>query len=52
MAVFYKRIWRSQKREIDVKRECGVAGMEDYPVPACLYHQNSAMITRCSKIFF
>lgn len=33
---FYKRIWRSQKREIDVKRECGVAGMEDYPVPACI----------------
>jgi len=33
---FYKRIWRSQKREINVKKECGRAGVEGYPVPACI----------------
>ena len=51
MAVFYKRIWRSQKREIDVKKGMR-RGRNGRLSRSCLYHQNSAMITRCSKIFF
>lgn len=51
MAGFYKRIWRSQKREINVKK--GMRhGRNGRLSRSCLYHQNSAMITRCSKIFF
>lgn len=50
----YKRIWRSQKkRDGNCKKgngECLVMG--GYPIPDCsARHRNSAMITRCSKIF-
>lgn len=39
------------KREIDVKKGMR-RGRNGRLSRSCLYHQNSAMITRCSKIFF